>query len=107
MEKQFKPYPDGGSLHAVASKKSVNGKDYFGEIAINLNDKTNVRTTPEGLTIVKLSGWKKVSKNNGKTYLSLSVDRYVPKEAQQDQGQPTNRFQKPAADEFDDSDIPF
>jgi hypothetical protein len=51
--------------------------------------------------VVKLSGWKKVAKN-GKTYLSLAIDRYVP----QQQG---GVRQENQAQEFpaDDSDIPF
>jgi hypothetical protein len=46
----FKPRPDSGNLHAVQSKTNPLGKDYFGEIAINLKDMTNVRTE-DGLTI--------------------------------------------------------
>jgi hypothetical protein len=72
------------------------GKDYFGEIAINLKDMTNVRTE-DGMTIIKLSGWKKVSKS-GKTYLSLAVDRYIPKA----------KLEAPAPQsDFPDDDIPF
>jgi len=93
----FKPRPDSGNLHAVQSKTNPLGKDYFGELAINLKDMTNVRTE-DGLTIIRLSGWKKVSKN-GKTYLSLAVDRYIPKSAP---------VSKPAPQsDFPDDDIPF
>jgi hypothetical protein len=51
--------------------------------------------------VIKISGWKKVAKN-GKTFLSLAVDRFVP----QQQG---GTRQENQAQEFpaDDSDIPF
>jgi hypothetical protein len=94
----FKPRPDSGNLHAVQSKTNPLGKDYFGEIAINLKDMTNVRTE-DGLTIIRLSGWKKVSKN-GKTYLSLAVDRYIPK-AKQEAPAPAPQ------NDFPDEELPF
>ena len=94
----FKPRPDSGNLHAVQSKTNPLGKDYFGEIAINLKDMTNVRTE-DGLTIIRLSGWKKVSKS-GKTYLSLAVDRYIPKPKEAPAPAPQNDFPN-------DDDIPF
>ncbi len=79
MEKKtFKPYPDAGSLRASQSKKTPKSPDYWGNIAINLKDQTNIHTE-DGLTIIKISGWKKVAKN-GKTFLSFAVDRYVPKQ---------------------------
>ena len=93
----FKPRPDSGNLHAVQSKTNPLGKDYFGEIAINLKDMTNVRTE-DGMTIIKLSGWKKVSKS-GKTYLSLAVDRYIPKPKEAPVPAPKS--------DFPDDDIPF
>jgi hypothetical protein len=95
----FKPRADSGNLHAVQSKTNPLGKDYFGEIAINLKDMTNVRTE-DGLTIIRLSGWKKVSKN-GKTYLSLAVDRYIPKTKQEAPARPVPQ------NDFPDDDIPF
>jgi hypothetical protein len=76
--KEYKPYPDGGKLQATGSKLKPTSPDYWGEIAINLKDMTNVRVE-DGLTIVKLSGWKKLD-GNGKTYLSLSVNRHVPQD---------------------------
>jgi hypothetical protein len=91
-KKEYKPYPDGGQLRASAIKKGDKSPDYWGDIAINLKDMTNIHTE-DGLTIVKLSGWKKTDKN-GKTYLSLSVKRYV------DEGKISPQRQ-------DDSDIPF
>ena len=97
-DKQYKPYPDSGSLRASQTKKGPKSPDYWGNIAINLKDLTNIQTV-DGLTVVKLSGWKKQDKQ-GKTYLSISVDRFVPEQrnapaARQDDG-------------LDDgSDIPF
>lgn len=75
-QKEFKPYPDSGNIHATKSKKFPNSPDYFGEIAIDLKNTTNVRTE-DGLTIFKLGGWKKVGAS-GKTYLQVKVDRYIP-----------------------------
>ena len=72
----YKPYPDSGKLMASATKKGAKSPDYWGEIAVNLKDATNIHTE-DGLTIIKLSGWKKQDRN-GKTYLSLGVNRYVP-----------------------------
>lgn len=92
--------PDTGSLFATQSKKTPKSPDYWGTIAINMKDLTNVKTE-NGLTVVKLSGWKKVAKN-GKTYLSLAVDRYVPQ--QQGGVRQENQAQQFPAD---DSDIPF
>lgn len=100
MADQFKPYPDGGSLHATQSKRSPKSADYWGEIALNLKDMTNIRVE-DGLTIVKINGWKKVSKSNGKTYLSLSVNRYVPEE------EGGSKRQAPARQEDDNDDVPF
>ena len=72
----YKPYPDSGKLMASTIKKGTKSPDYWGDIAINLKDLTNIHTE-DGLTVVKLSGWKKTSKS-GVTYLSLAVNRYVP-----------------------------
>ena len=52
--------------------------------------------TENGLYIYKINGWKKKSKA-GATYLSLSVDRYIPK------GEEPQQHRK----DEDDSDIPF
>lgn len=97
----FKPRPDSGNLHAVQSKTNPLGKDYFGEIAINLKDMTNVRTE-DGMTIIKLSGWKNVSKTSGKTYLALVVDRWIPPVQQAPAPAPA-----PQNDFPNDDDIPF
>ena len=67
-DKQYKPYPDSGSLRASQTKKGPKSPDYWGNIAINLKDLTNIQTV-DGLTVVKLSGWKKQD-SQGKTYLS-------------------------------------
>jgi hypothetical protein len=88
----YKPYPDSGKLMASTIKKGTKSPDYWGDIAINLKDLTNIHTE-DGLTIVKLSGWKKTDKN-GKTFLSISVNRYVPEGKISPQRQ-------------DDSEIPF
>lgn len=93
----FKPLPDKGVLHAVGTKTNPLGKDYFGEIAINLKDSTNFRIE-DGMTIIKLSGWKNVSKASGKTYLALVVDRWIP---------PTQQAQVKPQDDIDDEDLPF
>jgi len=100
-QKTYKPYPDSGSLRATISKRTPMSPDYWGNIAINLNDLTNIKTE-DGLTVIKLSGWKKVDAS-GKTYLSVSVDRFVPA----NEAVPAPKAQsKPAADDMDD-DIPF
>lgn len=91
---EYKPKADSGNLHATQIKKSELSPDYWGEIAINLSDKTNIRVE-DGLTIVKISGWKAKSKSSGKTYLSLKVNRFVPED------------QSPRPTKQDDEDVPF
>jgi len=83
---------DSGVLLAATSKRSEKAPDYFGEIVIDLSNKTKLDRQGD-LLIVKLSGWKKKSKA-GNTFLSLAVDRFVPK----NQSEPKNDF---------DEDIPF
>ena len=95
----YKAYPDSGSLRASQSKKGPKSPDYWGNIAINLKDLTNIKTE-DGLTVVKLSGWKKVDKQ-GKTYLSISVDRFIPNTQSGRQENQAQNFPE------DDSDIPF
>ena len=94
---EYKPYPDSGSLRASQTKKGNKSPDYWGNVAINLKDLTNIQTV-DGLTVVKLSGWKKQDKQ-GKTYLSLAVDRFVP------QQQSATVRQDDGLD--DGSDVPF
>ena len=100
MSNDYQAKPDTGSLFATQSKKTPKSPDYFGTFHINLKDLTNIKTEG-GLTVIKISGWKKVAKN-GKTFLSLAVDRFVP----QQQG---GTRQENQAQEFpaDDSDIQF
>jgi len=98
--KPFEERPDSGNLHASQAKKTAESPDYWGTIAINLKDLTNIKTE-NGLTIIKLSGWKRVSETNGKTYLSLAVNRWVPEE------QAGNRYENQAQSHPDDSDVPF
>jgi hypothetical protein len=97
MSETFKPYPDSGTLMAVGVKKGAKSPDYWGRITVNLNDLKNI-TTQDGLTTIKLSGWKKMDRS-GKAYLSLAVDRFVPENAQP----------KPKSSGFDDldDDIPY
>lgn len=75
-ERVFERKPDSGQLNASKSKKTEKSPDYWGEIAININDMTNV-TEENGFLVFKISGWKKVSKA-GTTYLSLAVNRMAP-----------------------------
>lgn len=96
---EFKPRPDSGGLNANPFKKGKDSPDYFGEILINLKDMTNIKTE-DGLTVIKLSGWKRVSKS-GKTYLSIAVNRFVP-EQKSDTRQPTRQEES-----FGDDDLPF
>ena len=97
MSNEYQAKPDSGSMFATQSKKTPKSPDYFGTFHINLKDLTNIRTE-NGLTVIKISGWKKVAKN-GKTFLSLAVDRFVPQQQggtrQEDQSQQS------------DDDIPF
>lgn len=99
---EYKPFPDSGSLRASTTKKGPKSPDYWGNIAINLKDMTNIKNE-DGLTVVKLSGWKKVDKQ-GKTYLSISVDRFVP---EQKSGGYTRQETRQEDNFGDDSDIPF
>jgi len=92
----FEQNPDSGRLMATSVKKTQKSPDYWGEIAIDPNDMTNVQGV-NGLHVYKLSGWKKTSKA-GAIYLSVAVSRYVP------EGTVTKA--KPKADE-DFGEIPF
>jgi hypothetical protein len=99
MSNEYQAKPDSGSMFATQSKKTPKSPDYFGTFHINLKDMTNIKSE-NGLTVIKISGWKKVAKN-GKTFLSLAVDRFVPQ--QQGGTRQEDQSQQPA----DDSDIPF
>ena len=53
----YQAKPDTGSMFATQTKKTPKSPDYFGSIAVNLKDMTNIKTE-DGLTIIKISGWK-------------------------------------------------
>jgi hypothetical protein len=91
---EFEQRPDKGRLMAAQSKKNERSPDYWGELAINPKDMTNV-TIENGMHIYKISGWKTKSKA-GNTYLSLSVKRIEAEGA----------TPPPKADISDD-DLPF
>jgi hypothetical protein len=93
----FEQNPDSGRLMATSVKKTPKSPDYWGEIAIDPSDLTNVQVV-NGLHIYKLSGWKKTSKA-GAIYLSVSVNRYIPEGT-------VSKPAKPAKSDMDD-DIPF
>lgn len=76
---EFEHRKDSGRLMASQSKKSEKSPDYWGEIAIDIKDMTKVQVQ-DGLYIFRLNGWKRKNKA-GATYLSLGVDRWVPKSA--------------------------
>lgn len=99
MTTEYKPYPDAGSLRASSFKKGPRYPDYWGNIAINLKDLTNIKTE-DGLTVVKLSGWKMVDKQ-GKTYLSILVDRFVPEQ------KGYTRQETRQENDVSDDDVPF
>jgi hypothetical protein len=95
MSEQRKIYPDSGSLFSNQPKISPKAPDYNGTIYLDLSNMTNIQKI-DGFTVVRLSGWKKVAKN-GKTYLSLAVDRFERKK----------EGEKPKVDPVDDEDVPF
>lgn len=90
MNTTFEQKPDSGRLMAAQSKRSEKSPDYWGEIAINPKDLTNV-TIENGLHVLKLSGWKKVSKS-GSTYLSLSINRMTKDEVPQKKQEQEDEF---------------
>lgn len=96
---EFKEFPDSGSLRANTTKKGGKSPDYWGSLAINIKDKTSVQMDGD-LMIIKLSGWKKQDKQ-GRTYLSIAVNRFVP------EGQAARQSQQPAPQSFPDEDLPF
>jgi hypothetical protein len=86
----FQHKKDSGRLMASLSKKHEKSPDYWGEIAIDVKDLTKVEKTPDGLLVFRLNGWKKRSKT-GASFLSLSIDRWLPKgrgASQQDEDVP-------------------
>ncbi len=95
----FKPKPDTGSLKAQGSKKTANSPDYWGDIHVNLKDMTAISVV-DGCHVIKISGWKKIDRN-GKVYLSLGVNRFVP------QAEGGAVRQEDVRQDFSDDDIPF
>jgi len=96
MTTQFKPYPDSGTLKASGTKKGPKSPDYWGTISVDLKNTTNIHVE-DGLTVIKLSGWKKTDRN-GKTYLSIAVDRFVPEQ---------RKPQETRTKDFPDDDLDF
>lgn len=94
---EFKELPDSGSLRANATKKTEKSPDYWGTLAVNIKDMTNVQMDGD-IMVIKLSGWKRQDKK-GHTFLSIAVNRFVP------EGQATRPSSAPQ--DFSDSDIPF
>lgn len=97
-DKEFTEYPDSGSLKANAIKKSESSPDYWGTIAIDLSNTTAVKVV-DGLSVFKISGWKKRNKE-GQTYLSLSINRYVPEHNPVSERKLSSSFGQ-------DEDVPF
>jgi hypothetical protein len=91
---KFQPKPNTGSLFKINVKSNENSPDMKGDIFI---DTKTLDIDSNGMAVVKLSGWKSVSKTSGKSYLSLKVDQWVPTEMPK---------AKPKQEEQDD-DIPF
>jgi uncharacterized protein (DUF736 family) len=77
MSDDFKQLKDTGRLMASNSKRTEKSPDYWGEIAIDIKNLTKTETG-DGFVVFKINGWKKKSKS-GNTYLSLAVDRWLPK----------------------------
>jgi hypothetical protein len=71
----FEQRPDSGRLMASKTKLHEKAPDYFGELAINIDDMTAAKVE-DGFVTFKINGWKKKTKA-GATYLSISVNRYV------------------------------
>jgi len=91
----YQTKPDGGSLRATLSKPKDVSPDYWGDLHFNIKDMTAIKME-NGMAVIKISGWKKIDKNC-KTYLSLSVNRWVPEE------QPV----APQEPDFPEEDLPF
>jgi hypothetical protein len=73
--------PNTGSMFLSNNKKTERSPDFYGSIKIDaelLKDMLRERT--DVLVEIKLSAWKKATKD-GKPWLSLSVDTYKKQEA--------------------------
>ena len=91
MEK-FVPKPNTGSMFKATVKTTEGSPDMRGDLLI---DTRSLDIGEDGMALVKISGWKSTSKTSGKSYLSLKVDQWKPKE-----------LAKPQPKEIDD-DIDF
>lgn len=74
---------DSGALFAAKSKKHEKSPDYSGNVCININDLTKVEKNPDGTYTFKLNGWKR-KMDSGDVYLSISIDRWIPKSERKD-----------------------
>ena len=74
----YEPKPNTGSLFANKEKKSPQSPDYQGDILVDVSSLEVVN----GVAKVKIAGWKKTSAK-GLVYLSLAVDTFKPKAAEQ------------------------
>jgi hypothetical protein len=93
---KFVPKPNTGSMFKVSVKTTEGSPDMRGDILI---DTRGLDIGEDGMALVKISGWKSTSKTSGKSYLSLKVDQWKPKD------KPFAKPQ-PKREELDD-DIPF
>jgi len=75
----FQQRPDSGRLLASKTKLHEKSPDYFGELAIDIENMT-AATVEDGFVTFKINGWKKKTKN-GVTYLAISVNRWVAEDA--------------------------
>lgn len=74
-------YLNRGALFTSSQRKSEKAPEFFGSLKLDrayIKDLLN-KTDEDGIEI-KLSGWKKPTKTGG-TFLSLSVDTFVKKDA--------------------------
>lgn len=99
MQKKFEHNPDSGRLMAAQTKHHEKAPDYWGEIAINVNDMTKVERQGD-LLIFKLDGWKRKAAS-GATYLRLSVNRWMP------DSEPARPTARPTKKQDIEDDIPW
>jgi len=74
---KFVPKPNTGSMFKVSVKTTEGSPDMRGDILI---DTRGLDIGEDGMALVKISGWKSTSKTSGKSYLSLKVDQWKPKD---------------------------
>jgi hypothetical protein len=78
----FQPRPNAGSLGNNYQKKSEAHPDFKGSVFIEKDYLIDlIKNRTDVLVEIKLSGWKKQDKN-GKPFVSVQVDTFVPKERQ-------------------------